>query len=116
MATHHPLRVREARDLEDRPRHHARALQRWREAGAELMLAGHIHLPAVLPGGAGCWVVQAGTAVSHRLRPGVPNSVNLLRQAAGPAALRHCERWDYRAASACFALAEAIPLSAASRQ
>ena len=25
------------------------------------------------------WVVQAGTAVSSRTRPGVPNSVNILR-------------------------------------
>jgi 3',5'-cyclic AMP phosphodiesterase CpdA len=113
VATHHPLRVRALADLVDRPRHHALALQRWAEAGAELLLAGHIHLPAVLPVAPGCWVVQAGTAVSHRLRPGVPNSINLLRQQPGTPCrpgLRQCQRWDYRAEAGRFELAETVPL------
>ena len=42
------------------------------------------------------WIVQAGTAVSSRTRDGVPNSVNLLRCEASPAARRcRIERWDY---------------------
>jgi 3',5'-cyclic AMP phosphodiesterase CpdA len=114
VATHHPLLVREPGDREDRPRQHALALQRWTQAGAHVLLAGHIHLPAVLPAstaGAGCWVVQAGTALSHRLRPGVPNSVNLLRQLPGPVPARQCQRWDYSADAERFELAATVPLA-----
>ena len=74
-------------------------------------MGGHIHLPytLALQGLARrLWVVQAGTAVSSRTRPGVPNSVNMLRWGeasdgsgslahARPGARHSCliERWDY---------------------
>jgi hypothetical protein len=52
------------------------------------------------------WVVQAGTAVSSRTRPGVPNSVNVLRWGAGMAAgCCRIEQWDYAAAGRAFACA-----------
>lgn len=79
------------------------ALRRLSDAGADLVLGGHIHLPFVDPVDAAAlgdsrmlWVVQAGTAVSRRIRGGVPNSVNLLRHGG-----RHCtvERWDFHAGS-----------------
>lgn len=61
------------------------AVRRWAQAGVDLVLGGHIHLPFVLaltdawPGLAQpMWAVQAGTATSTRVRPGAPNSVNLL--------------------------------------
>jgi len=51
-------------DLEPVHRSHAAALARWAEAGADLVMGGHIHLPFVLalhglarP----MWAVQAGT-------------------------------------------------------
>jgi len=113
VATHHPLCVAQRRDLEDRPRHHDRALARWPAAGAQVLLAGHIHLPGVMPvSGTACSVVQAGTALSHRLRPGVPNSVNLLCQAADPMGSRRCERWDYDAGSGRFVVTGSTPLGA----
>ena len=56
----------------------------WAAAGADLILGGHSHLPfvrALHEHHAGLarrvWVVQAGTAVSSRLRRGAVNSVNV---------------------------------------
>jgi hypothetical protein len=53
------------------------------------------------------WVVQAGTAVSSRVRKGVPNSVNLLRCGAdaAPGGCR-IEQWDYKAEDRAFRLAK----------
>ncbi len=44
------------------------------------------------------WTVQAGTAVSSRVRGGVPNSVNFIHSDTTTGA-RQCrlERWDYAA-------------------
>ena len=49
------------------------------------------------------WAVQAGTAVSSRVRDGFPNSVNLLRW-GGDAPGGRCliERWDYAAGAQAF--------------
>ena len=72
VVTHHPLHVRrgEERNL---CRGHAGALRAWAGAGADLVMGGHIHLPYVVelrdfprP----IWAVQAGTAVSSRVRDG----------------------------------------------
>jgi hypothetical protein len=69
-------------------------------------MGGHIHLPyvAALSGLARpMWAVQAGTAVSWRVRDGVPNSVNLLRWGRdGPAGRCLIERWDCHAAGPAF--------------
>jgi 3',5'-cyclic AMP phosphodiesterase CpdA len=104
VVVHQPAEVVRARDVRDRLHGHAAAQRAWARAGADLVLGGHIHLPYVapLPGLArAMWVVQAGTAVSSRVRAGVPNSVNLLRWSP----LQACctvEQWDYAAASAAF--------------
>jgi len=45
--------------------------------------------------------VQAGTAVSHRVRAKHPNSVNLIHYTAG-SGLCSVERWDYDATSTSF--------------
>ncbi len=54
------------------------------EAGADLVMGGHIHLPYLLPlqGLARpMWAVQAGAAISSRVRAGVPNrTMGFLRQ------------------------------------
>ena len=54
------------------------------------------------------WCVQAGTAVSTRVRHGTCNSVNLLEWSPQPGARRQClvERWDYALAGDRFELAE----------
>ena len=106
VVLHHPVAVSRAEDRRNLLHGHVAALRCWAAAGADLVLGGHIHLPYVmaLPGLARpMWAVQAGTAVSSRVRAGFPNSVNLLRcGAAAPAG--HCliERWDWAVAAKAF--------------
>ena len=119
VVVHHPLVVPPGPDESNLLRGHALARQAWAAAGADLVLGGHIHVPFVMPvpGAArAAWVVQAGTAVSSRVRPGVPNSVNVVRwergqgdrQGNGPgevgraAARITVEQWDHSAASGAF--------------
>lgn len=108
VAVHQPVAVMHARESHNLLRGHQAACRRWAESGADLVMGGHIHLPYVapLPGLArAMWAVQAGTAVSGRVRDGVPNSVNLLRWGGGDAPGGRClvERWDFDAAGGEFA-------------
>ncbi len=110
VVVHQPMAVTRAEDEPGRLRGHAVAQRRWAEAGADLVIGGHIHLPYVMPlqGLARpLWVVQAGTAVSSRVRDGAPNSVNLLRWGAdsAPGCCR-IEQWDYKADDRAFRLAK----------
>lgn len=106
VVVHQPVAVTLAQDVPDRLRGHARALQRWAAAGADLIIGGHIHLPYVAALQASTlpvWAVHAGTAVSSRVRPGVPNSVNLLRWGQdSPSATCLVEQWDFAAADQVF--------------
>lgn len=103
VVTHQPVCVNQDDDVHNLLRGHERAVRRWGEAGADLILGGHIHLPFVcaLHERTGVrrpfWVVNAGTAVSRRIRYGADNSVNQIRYRTGPGE-RHCviERWDWR--------------------
>jgi 3',5'-cyclic AMP phosphodiesterase CpdA len=103
VVAHQPVHAIEASDEKNLLRGHRAAVRAWSDAGADLILGGHVHLPYTrslrerivdLPREA--WCVQAGTATSWRVRRGAPNSVNLIRyqSAGGP---RRCivERWDY---------------------
>ena len=91
------------------------AAHAWASAGADIVMGGHIHLPYVrqvnerlpdLP--RPLWAVQAGTAISRRVRRGggEANSVNLVRY-DGAAGARTCvvERWEHDATLARFVLA-----------
>ena len=117
VVAHHPFAVPRDSEKGNLVHGHERALRRWAEAGADLVLGGHIHLPAVMPVHERLpglprrmWVVQAGTAVSSRVRHDAGNSVNVVRLAdADPADIavpgrRRCrvERWDWRPDSAVF--------------
>jgi len=83
------------------------AVPAWVDAGADMVLGGHIHLPYVVPlptnSGRRAWAVQAGTAVSHRVRGSIPNSVNVIEHHVGDGKL-HCrvQRWDYDASGGAF--------------
>jgi 3',5'-cyclic AMP phosphodiesterase CpdA len=98
VVVHQPAAVARQQDVHDRLRGHGAALQRWAEAGADLVMGGHIHLPYVMTladGARPLWVVQAGTAVSTRVREGVPNSVNLVRWRGVESAHEAIvEQWD----------------------
>ena len=106
VVVHQPVAVLRASDVHDRLRGCELALRRWASAGADLVMGGHIHLPYVtaLPDLARpMWAVQAGTAVSSRVRDGFPNSVNILRCGVDAAQGRSLiEQWDYAAASDTF--------------
>ena len=113
VVTHHPVHVITRVDKKNLLHGHVDAVRAWARAGADIVLSGHIHLPYVrllnddlrdLP--RRMWAVQAGTAVSSRIRGQTSNSLNMLRY-AHEARPRECvvERWDYRAASNRFELA-----------
>jgi 3',5'-cyclic AMP phosphodiesterase CpdA len=111
VVVHQPVAVTLASDQSNLLRGHHAATQAWSAAGADLVMGGHIHLPFTLALQGmprRVWAVQAGTAVSTRTRPGVPNSVNVLRwreafhvdpvqPGAGTDAQGCCliEQWDY---------------------
>ncbi|HYG43920.1 MAG TPA: metallophosphoesterase [Bordetella sp.] len=100
---HHPVRAAVESDHGNLLIGRDLAVPAWVDAGADLILGGHIHLPYILPihGAAGAaprqaWTIQAGTAVSHRVRGGSSNSVNLIEHLVDNG--RHqcsIQRWDY---------------------
>ena len=108
VALHHPVAVSRPVDTKNLLHGRAAAIREWARAGADLILGGHIHLPFVVPLHASnpglprrLWVVQAGTAVSSRVRHDSPNSVNLIRR-TGAASSCEVERWDYNATADSF--------------
>ena len=112
VVVHQPVAVSRPQDVHNLLHGRDVALRRWSAAGVDLVLGGHIHLPFVLPlhpGGVDVprrmWAVQAGTAVSERVRSDAGNSVNLIRIGAGAGAVEpkgaaaaqavQIERWDH---------------------
>lgn len=85
VVTHQPLAVPRASEEHNVARGAQAALCAWADAGADVLLAGHIHLPFVLPLHEvmslprPLWAVNAGTAVSSRTRQDAGNSVNVIR-------------------------------------
>ena len=118
VVTHQPVMVTRTEDLPNRLHGRERAVARWSDTGADLILGGHIHLPFVRPLSEAfpdCaptrWAVQAGTAVSSRVRSGKPNSVNLVRpEMQGARRACRVERWDYAANENAFVCAESMQL------
>jgi 3',5'-cyclic AMP phosphodiesterase CpdA len=116
VVTHQPADVYRDEDVHDRLRGAEHALQDWSKAGADLVLGGHIHLPYVMdlrqrpqPTARPMWCVQAGTAVSSRVRHGTCNSVNLIHwRPVPPGAPRTCqvERCDYKPDEGWFGTAQ----------
>jgi 3',5'-cyclic AMP phosphodiesterase CpdA len=113
VVVHQPVHVLNKSDEHDRLRGWEAAVRAWAAAGADVVMGGHIHLPYVCELSASVaglsrrmWCVQAGTALSSRVRREAPNSVNLLRyHASQPGLPCEIERWDFDAASGRFAVA-----------
>jgi len=95
------------------------AVHRWADAGADIVMGGHIHLPFVRPlserypdVSRRVWAVQAGTSVSSRIRADAPNSVNVIRFDSEHAPLTcTVERWDCPLPQARFELIETHQLA-----
>ncbi|UAW98818.1 metallophosphoesterase [Halopseudomonas nanhaiensis] len=100
---HHPVRAREECDVENLLHGREDAVPVWVDAGLDVLLGGHIHLPYIWPlygtrgeTGRKGWTVQAGTATSVRIRGDIPNSVNMLcYQPAAERRVCSVERWDF---------------------
>ena len=104
VVVHQPVYVLRPQDEHDRLRGWQAAVCAWAAAGADMVMGGHIHLPYVCEMSSAVsnlsrriWCVQAGTAVSSRIRREAPNSVNLIEYAPEPGGM-YCsvERWDYQ--------------------
>lgn len=111
VVVHQPVAVTLPADALNRLHGRDTAVPRWAAAGADLVLGGHIHLPFVRPlheafpdCARALWAVQAGTAVSSRVRSGAPNSVNLIRCIGGSPRSCVVERWDCAAGAGRFDL------------
>jgi len=107
VVTHQPVHVIREKDVENLLINRERAVAAWAEAGADLVLGGHIHLPYVRPltgeqqGLARpLWSVQAGTAVSKRIREGISNSFHAIRRDRADECT--VEQWDYDEAARRF--------------
>ncbi|HSI49864.1 MAG TPA: metallophosphoesterase [Ideonella sp.] len=115
VVLHQPLHVGEGHDHNNQIRGAAAAIEAWAAAGADLVLGGHIHLPyhcQVKDGVRPLWVVQAGTALSSRVRAGAPNSVNVLQHdPARQPGFCWLARWDYSAEADAFKQLERVPLA-----
>jgi 3',5'-cyclic AMP phosphodiesterase CpdA len=110
VVTHQPVHVIRQQDFRHLLRGYDRAVRSWAEAGADIVMGGHIHLPylrklsePVSDVHRRVWALQAGTATSKRVRAGFPNSINFIRYARQPPLVCTVERWDYDAGSAEFA-------------
>lgn len=103
VVTHQPISIESEKDEENLLIGYEHALKSWASCGVDMILGGHIHRPHAhkianhfgsMAGN--IWSIQAGTAVSSRIRDGIPNSVNLIRYHVGNNK-RSCivERWDF---------------------
>lgn len=117
VVVHQPVAVTRVQDAPNLLHGHAAAVERWSEAGADIVMGGHIHLPYVIAlreVARPMWVVQAGTSVSSRVREEAPNSVNLLRWGADAVPGRcQIEQWDFSAADQAFVRAKVTEIQPA---
>lgn len=120
VVTHQPACVMREEDEPNRLHGGEAAVRAWAQAGADLVLGGHIHLPYVsdvcsqVQAERSLYCIQAGTAVSHRVRHGTPNSVNMIRWDSpldGAPRLCKAERWDFDLADGRFELTHPYELT-----
>ncbi|MFA7553031.1 MAG: metallophosphoesterase [Spongiibacteraceae bacterium] len=114
VVAHHPFAAQLTTDNKNIIGGAVKAIEQWGKAGLDLVLGGHIHFPFTAPlsrymvGLQGNpWVVQAGTAISTRVRNSIPNSFMRLQFDTGRDGL--CiQRWDYDHERDCFSLCTTV--------
>jgi 3',5'-cyclic AMP phosphodiesterase CpdA len=106
VVTHQPVHVIDTHDIPNLLYGREAAVRAWSNAGVDIIMGGHIHLPHVRPLADGfadlsrtAWSIQAGTAVSYRTRNGIPNSVNVIKTAFPTCVV---ERWDFNVVDSAF--------------
>ncbi|GAB3394998.1 metallophosphoesterase family protein [Azotobacter armeniacus] len=111
VVAHQPFGLIAPSDLHNLQHGAQAALTRWAEAGLDIVMGGHIHLPYVLPLSGQypnltreIWTVQAGTALSSRVRGRSPNSFNRLHLGQAESKQVQVERWDYHSPTGQFVL------------
>jgi 3',5'-cyclic AMP phosphodiesterase CpdA len=111
VVTHQPVVAARANDTRNLLHGREHAIERWSQAGVDLILGGHIHVPYVAPLHVAyrdvprqMWAVQAGTSLSSRVRGTVPNSVNVIGYGPPETGTRRAivTRWDFNQASGSF--------------
>jgi 3',5'-cyclic AMP phosphodiesterase CpdA len=111
VVTHQPVVAARANDIRNLLHGREHALERWSQAGVDLILGGHIHLPYVSPLHVAykdlprrMWAVQAGTSLSSRVRGKVPNSINVIDYDGSTKGARRVvvTRWDFNRVIASF--------------
>ncbi|MEO8011959.1 MAG: hypothetical protein ABI650_09975, partial [Dokdonella sp.] len=118
VALHHPVHAITESDERNLAAGHCEAVPAWADAGADLILGGHIHLPYVRPLrerfaqiSRDVWALQAGTAISRRTRGDTTNSVHLIRHDPG-ATFATCRvgQWDYDIEGGAFDCSHETPI------
>lgn len=99
VVTHQPVHVIREKDISNLLINHEKAIDAWGDAGADLVLGGHIHLPYVRHLKDGMWSVQAGTALSTRIREGISNSFHVIHHKARSAQV---QQWDFNEGTQTF--------------
>lgn len=101
VAAHHPVAAILPKDHENLVANAEEAVRRWSAAGVDLILGGHIHYPFMAPlkghypnVDTCAWIMQAGTALSHRVRNEKPNSFNRII-VDGDRASARIEQWNF---------------------
>ncbi len=99
VVLHHPLIVENPKDSVASVEHGRSALNQWRKAGVDLILSGHVHHPFLICASVSHprppWMLNAGTAISHRRRHGISNSFNVIECPAEATRRLSIERWDH---------------------
>jgi 3',5'-cyclic AMP phosphodiesterase CpdA len=124
VVVHQPVAVPRHSEEKNVAHGHAAAIAAWAEAGADVILAGHVHLPFILPLHEErpelprrLWAVNAGTAVSSRTRYDAGNSVNVVLIDRAPAGVRcTIQEWAYLSPQVGFSQRSSVELELGPRR